>query len=73
VASRLPDAVPLSPTVTLPKLKLAGLTDNCPACEAPVPDKGIVRVGFGAFELIVTLPLTLPAVCGAKMTEKLVL
>jgi hypothetical protein len=62
VANKLPDAVPLSLTVTLPRFSVVGLTDNCPACgDAPVPESGIVSAGFGAFEVTVTFPLTAPA------------
>ena len=62
----------LLPTVTLPKLRLAGLAPSVP-CETPVPDKGIVRVGLEPFDVTVTLPLALPAEAGAKVTVKLVL
>jgi hypothetical protein len=40
----------------LPKLSLVGVLVSCPG-EAPVPDKGIVRVGFAASDVKVTLPL----------------
>jgi hypothetical protein len=33
----------------------------------------MVRVGFDAFEVIVTLPFALAADCGAKVTEKVAL
>ena len=36
-AVRLPVAVPLSPTATLPKLKVAGVTANWPTAVVPVP------------------------------------
>jgi hypothetical protein len=74
LALKLPEAVPLEPTTTLPSEKDVGEIANWPACgDAPVPDSGIVKVGFGAFELTVTLPLAAPLDCGAKVTEKLVL
>lgn len=60
------------PTVTLPKPRLVGLADRVPAA-TPVPESGIVRVGLVAFELIVTVPLALPAVVGVNVTVKLVL
>ena len=39
----------------------------------PAPDNGMVRVGLEAFEVIVTLPLTLPADAGVNVTVKLAL
>ena len=60
------------PTVTLPKLRLVGLADSAPAA-TPVPESGIVRVGFDAFELIVTVPLAPPAEVGVNVTLKVVL
>jgi hypothetical protein len=62
----------LFPTVTLPKLRLVGFDPSAPG-EIPVPDKGIVRDGFEAFEVTVTLPLALPAAAGVNVTEKLAL
>jgi len=70
LAVRLPDAVPMDPTTTLPRPKLVGVTLSCPAAAAPVPDKGIVSVGLEAVEVMVTFPLTLPADCGVKVTVK---
>jgi hypothetical protein len=60
------------PTVTVPKLRLAGLAPNVPAV-VPVPVKGIARVGLGAFEVIVRLPLATPLAVGVNVTLKLVL
>ena len=60
------------PTVTLPKLRLAGLGESAPA-ERPVPDSEMLRVGFEAFDVIVTVPLALPATEGVNITLKLVL
>jgi hypothetical protein len=62
----------LFPTVTLPKLRLVGFAPKAPGV-TPVPDKGIVRVGLDAFEVSVTLPVTLPADAGLKVTVKVVL
>jgi len=62
----------LFPTVTLPKLRLVGLAPNVPGV-TPVPDRGMVRVGFEALEVIVTLPLVLPAEDGLNKTVKIVL
>jgi len=62
----------LFPTVTLPKLRLAGLAPSVPGV-TPVPDSGMVRVGFDAFDVRVTLPLALPADDGANETVKVAL
>ena len=62
----------LFPTVTLPKLRLVGLAPSVPGV-TPVPDKGMVRVGFEAFDVMVTLPLALPADDGANETLKVAL
>ena len=59
----------LFPTVTLPKLRLVGFDPSAPGV-TPVPDNGMVKVGFGAFDVTVTLPLTLPADCGVNATVK---
>ena len=60
------------PTVTLPKLRLVGFDPSVPGV-TPVPDNGIVNVGFEAVEVMVTLPLALPAEAGVKVTLKLAL
>jgi hypothetical protein len=73
LATRLPDAVPLVPTTTLPRPSVVGLTVSCPAAAVPVPDNGTLSIGFEAFEVIVMLPLALPADAGAKETVKLAL
>ena len=66
------EAVCWVPTVTLPKAWLDGLAVICPA-ETPVPESGIVSVGFEPFDVSVTLPLPEPVACGAKITLKVVL
>lgn len=68
LAFRLPDAVPLVPTTTLPIPRVAGVAVSCPVAVVPVPERAIVSVGLEAFEVIETLPLALPADCGAKIT-----
>jgi hypothetical protein len=74
LALKLPEAVPLSPTTTLPNARVVGVTDNCPDCGAvPVPDNVIVRVGFEAFEIMFTLPLAVPVACGLNATVKVAL
>ena len=60
------------PVVTLPNASLVGLSESAPGV-MPVPVNDIVSVGFDAFEAIVTVPLALPAACGAKVTENVVL
>ena len=60
-------SVCLFPTVTLPKGILVGFDPNVPTV-MPVPDSGIVNVGFDAFEVTVTFPLTAPAEVGANDT-----
>ena len=60
------------PTVTLPKSSLDGLLANCPAA-TPVPDSGMVRVGFAPLEVRVTFPLADPVAWGAKATVKVAL
>jgi len=62
----------LLPTVTLPKLRLVGFELSVPGA-TPAPDNGMVRAGLEAFEVIVTLPLTLPADAGVNVTVKLAL
>lgn len=62
----------LAPVCTVPKFRLVGFAPSAPT-DAPVPDNAIDNVGFGAFEVIVTLPLALPAACGANVTLKVVL
>jgi hypothetical protein len=60
------------PTFTLPKDLLAGLLVNCPGL-MPVPESGIVSVGFEAFEVTVTVPLAAPDACGVKVIVSVVL
>jgi hypothetical protein len=66
------DRACLLPTVTLPKLRLVGFDPSAPNA-TPVPDRGTVREGFEASDVIVTVPLALPLACGAKATVKVVL
>jgi hypothetical protein len=73
LAVRLPDAVPLIPTTTLPRPRVVEATVSCPAAAVPVPDSGIVNVGLDAVEVIVTLPLTLPADAGVNVTVNVAL
>lgn len=74
LALRLPDAVPLVPTTTLPSPNVPGETLSCGLVDVlPVPDNAIVKVGFDPFDVIVTAPVALPAACGEKATVKVVL
>lgn len=57
------------PTVTLPKLRPAGLSASCPT-DVPLPASAIVRFATPAFEVITRLPLAAPVVCGANCTPK---
>jgi hypothetical protein len=56
----------LLPTVTVPKFRLVGFAPTAP-CAIPVPDNGSDRDGLGASEVIVTLPVALPAVSGENV------
>ena len=62
----------LLPTVTFPKLRLVGFDPSVP-CVTPVPVTGIVKVGLDAVDVMVTLPLTVPADRGANLTVKVAL
>jgi hypothetical protein len=68
----VPDDVCLLPKAMLPKASLEGFDVSSPTAN-PVPERGMVRVGFGAFEVTVIFPVALPADCGAKDTLKLAL
>ena len=57
------------PTVTLLKVRLLGLDPTAPGA-TPIPANGMVRAGLEAFEVIVTLPLTLPEDEGVNVTFK---
>jgi len=61
----------VTPTVTLPKLTLAGITEIC-GC-TPLPLSEIVVGELVALLIKLRLPVALPAVAGAKLTvsEKL--
>ena len=72
VAVRVAFRVFLVPTVTLPKFKSVALGVNWPA-EMPVPERGIVRFGFEAFESTVMPPLALPSAFGLNPTLKVTL
>ena len=73
LAVNFPDELPLVPTTTMPRSMVVGVTASCPTAAVPVPDKGMVRVGFEALEVIVRFPLALPADDGANETLKVAL
>jgi hypothetical protein len=62
----------LLPTITLPKLRPVGFDPRAPGV-TPVADNGMARVGLVAFEVIVTLPVTLPADAGVNVAVKVAL
>lgn len=62
------DMLCLLPVITFPKLSAVGLAEIVPGA-TPVPETGTVVVGVAAFDVIVTLPLALPAAVGANATE----
>jgi hypothetical protein len=60
----------LLPLCTLPKLNVEGEADNT-VVVVPVPERAMFTVV--ALEVMAMLPLALPALLGAKITEKVVL
>ena len=62
----------MPPTVIVPKLRLLGLEPSAPGA-TPVPANGMVSDGLEAFEVIVTVPLALPADAGVNVTLKVAL
>ena len=69
LAVKVPVAVPLVSTTTLPTL-IGLVTLKVPCAPAADPVSGIVKVGFCASEVTVMLPLKVPADCGANFTLK---
>jgi hypothetical protein len=57
----------LLPTWTLPNARPVGLAVSVP-CVTPVPESGMLKLGFDAFEVMLTLPLAAPLVVGEKST-----
>ena len=70
-----PDAVSfnpscsVAPTVTLPKLRLAGFIANWPT-DVPFPESTTVKLETSALEVTTKLPLIVPVLCGANCTPK---
>jgi len=67
VAVSVPVSPFVLPTVTDPKLKLAGLMPSWPLL-VPVPAIEIGRLGLGALEVMVKVPVREPADFGANVT-----
>ena len=63
------ESVWLVPVCTFPKDRLEGFDTRDPGV-SPVAESAIFRDGFVASLAIVTLPVTVPATCGAKETLK---
>ena len=72
VLVRVSDRFVLLPTCTLPNARLAGLATRSPAV-TPVPESGILRLGFSPLEVIFRLPLAEPLAVGENSTVKDVL
>jgi hypothetical protein len=70
LAEIVPVRLLVLPTVTVPKLRLDGVTASCPVA-APVPESAMFKAG--AVEVMAMLPLALPALLGANPTEKVTL
>lgn len=68
VAVKDPEADPLVPSTTLPIARVDGETPSCPAAALPVPESGMLSVGFDALELTVTVPVALAAELGLNLT-----
>lgn len=62
----------MPPAVTSPKTRLVGFDVIAPAV-APIPDKGMLRLGFEALDVIVKFPPADPDTVGANFTLKVVL
>jgi hypothetical protein len=66
-AARVPDELPLVPTTTLPRARVAGVTPSVPAVAlVPIPESGTVTVEFEAVEMIVMVPVRVPVVVGVN-------
>lgn len=53
--------------MTLPNERLEGFGVRLP-CVVPLPETGIVRLGFEPLDVMVTFPLIAPAFAGANAT-----
>ena len=68
LALRVPEAEPLVPATTLPKLKLDGVTMSWPAVVelVPVPDSEMLAWALDALLLMPALAVKAPAALGVK-------
>ena len=57
----------LLPSCTLPKPTLVGFAVSAP-CVTPVPESGMLKLGFEPLEVMVMLPLTAPLPIGVNTT-----
>jgi hypothetical protein len=69
---RVSDKLELLPTWTLPNARLVGFAVSVPGV-TPVPESGMLRLGFEPLEVMVTLPLAAPLVVGANEIVNVVL
>jgi hypothetical protein len=61
LAFRLPEALPVEPTKTLPNVRLEGVAPNTAGTVVPLPARDKIRLGFDPLDVMVTLPLAVPA------------
>jgi hypothetical protein len=66
------DKFVLLPTWTLPNATVVGFAASAPGV-TPVPESGMLKLGFEPFEVMVTLPLAAPLAVGLKSTVNEVL
>jgi len=66
------ESVFMTPTCTFPKVRVAGFAVMGPD-EPPVPESGMVNVGFEPFDVMVIPPATVPGADGWNETLKLAL
>jgi hypothetical protein len=66
------DKFVLLPTCTLPNPRLVGFAVSVPGVK-PVPESGILKLGFEPFEVMFMLPLAAPLAVGEKTTVNEVL
>jgi hypothetical protein len=66
------DKLVLLPTWTLPNARVVGFAASAPGV-TPVPESGMLKVGFEPFEVMLTLPLAAPLAVGLKSTVNEVL
>jgi hypothetical protein len=61
------DKLVLLPTCTLPNARVVGFAASAPGV-TPVPESGMLKLGFAPLEVTLTLPLAAPFVVGEKST-----